>query len=63
MRADILDQIERHLVASGTSASKFGRVVVGDPRFVEDLCGGRMPREPVASKVRSYLSRANSDAR
>ena len=63
MRTEILDQIEQHLLVSGTSASRFGRAVVGDPRFVEDLRGGRVPREPTEIKVHSYLSRVAGSAR
>ena len=52
---ELLDQIETYLTQHGMPPTKFGRLVVGDPRFVEDLRGGRMPRRRTCERVRSYL--------
>ena len=55
MQSELLNRIEHHLAATGVAASRFGRVVVGDPRFVEDLRSGRTPRERTIARVAHYL--------
>ena len=57
---ELLEQIETYLAQTRIPPSRFGRVVVGDPRFVEDLRGGRLPRAKTCERVRSYLERCNS---
>ncbi|VVT00816.1 conserved hypothetical protein [Erythrobacter sp. EC-HK427] len=52
---ELLERIEEHLEASHMSATRFGRRVVGDPRFVADLRAGRRPRRRTIEKVESYL--------
>ena len=52
---ELLEQIETYLARTRIPPSKFGRVVVGDPRFVEDLRGGRVPRRRTCERVRSFL--------
>nr|WP_084276792.1 hypothetical protein [Novosphingobium sp. B1] len=52
---ELLDQIETYLAQHRMPPSKFGRLAVGDPRFVEDLRGGRLPRAKTCDRVRSYL--------
>lgn len=52
---ELLDQIETYLVQHRMPPSKFGRLAVGDPRFVEDLRGGRLPRAKTCERVRTYL--------
>lgn len=52
---ELLDQIETYLAQHEMPPTKFGRLVVGDPRFVEDLRGGRMPRRRTCERVRLYL--------
>lgn len=54
---DLLNQIETYLALHRMPPSKFGRLVVGDPRFVEDLRGGRLPRMKTCDRVRRYLAR------
>lgn len=54
---ELLDQIETYLAQHRMPPSKFGRMVVGDPRFVDDLRGGRLPRARTCEKVQSYLQR------
>jgi hypothetical protein len=48
---------DRTLTAdTGVSATRFGRRVVGDPRFVVDLRAGRRPRERTVAKIQAYFS-------
>ncbi|AKQ40864.1 hypothetical protein CP97_00560 [Aurantiacibacter atlanticus] len=51
----LLDRIERHLREKRMSATRFGRCVVGDPRFVLDMRAGRKPRRKTIEKVENYL--------
>jgi hypothetical protein len=55
MPSDLLQRIERHLLDAGMSTTRFGRSVVGDPRFVADLRAGRCPREQTVAKVQAYF--------
>lgn len=55
MQFELLNRIENHLVATGVAATRFGRAVVGDPRFVEDLRSGRKPRDRTIARVTHYL--------
>lgn len=57
---ELLDQIETYLAQHRIPPSKFGRLAVGDPRFVDDLRGGRLPRARTCARVRSYLLRTSS---
>lgn len=52
---DFLASIEAHLKQTGTSASRFGREVVGDPNFVSDLRDGRKPNLALAGKVFAFI--------
>ncbi|MFL6829181.1 MAG: hypothetical protein ACJ8D5_01000 [Sphingomicrobium sp.] len=47
--------MERFLRQSDVAATRFGRDVVGDPRFVYDLRNGRDPRPATVARVRAYL--------
>lgn len=51
-----LAEIESYLSRSGTSATAFGKAVLGDPRFVGDLREGRMPGLRLVEKVRVYIA-------
>lgn len=51
----LLEQVESYLAKSRMPPSTFGRTVVGDPRFVDDLRSGRHPRRKTEERVRSYL--------
>ncbi len=51
----LLDRIEKHLKQTHMSPTRFGRRVVGDPRFVLDLRDGRRPRLRTRQKVERYL--------
>ena len=52
---ELLEQIETYLDRTRIPPSKFGRLAVGDPRFVEDLRGGRRPRDRTRRRVLAYL--------
>lgn len=54
---DFLAEIERFLKSAEMSASAFGRAAVGDPSFVSDLRGGRMPNLRIVGKVNDYIQR------
>ena len=58
----LLQRIEKHLRTSGTAPTRFGRDVVGDPRFVLDLRNGRAPREATIKRVEAHLGRTAEDA-
>ena len=51
----LLREVEKFLKVSNTPAARFGRMVMGDPRFVFDLRRGRQPRAQTVLRVRSYL--------
>lgn len=50
-----LRDVERFLKAEELSAARFGREVMGDPRFVFDLRRGREPKPQTIEKVKAYL--------
>jgi len=52
---ELLEQIEAYMVRSGVSPSTFGRLAVGDPRFVQDLRSGRRSRRKTQERVMVYL--------
>jgi hypothetical protein len=51
----LLRDVERFLKAGKLSAARFGREVMGDPRFVFDLRQGREPKPQTVEKVKAYL--------
>jgi hypothetical protein len=51
----LLMRVERYLRTSSVSASRFGRQVSGDPRFVFDLRKGREPRPATAARVIAHI--------
>jgi hypothetical protein len=51
----LLPQVERYIRHSGMPPSRFGREVVGDPRFVHDLRLGRQPRPKTMARVVAWL--------
>ena len=54
----LLKEVEKYLRQNGTAPTRFGRDVVGDPRFVFDLRNGRDPRPRTVARVRAYLQEA-----
>ena len=55
---ELLEQIEAYLAQTRTSPSTFGRVAVGDPRFVKDLREGRQLRSTTEARVKAFLARS-----
>lgn len=53
---ELLEQVENYLACTRMPPSTFGRLVVGDPRFVEDLRSGRRPRRKTQERVWAYLT-------
>ena len=51
----LLREVEKFLRRSDVAPTRFGRDVVGDPRFVFDLRNGRSPRPKTIARVRAYL--------
>ena len=54
----LLREVEKFLRHYDTAPTRFGRDVVGDPRFVFDLRNGRDPRPATVERVRAYLQAA-----
>ena len=55
---ELLEQVEAYLARTRVPPSTFGRMALGDPRFVDDLRSGRHPRRKTQEKVRAYLAGA-----
>ncbi len=51
----LLREVEKFLRHRSVAPTRFGRDVVGDPRFVFDLRNGREPRPRTVERVRAYL--------
>lgn len=58
MTVNLLRDVEKYLRRNETAPARFGREVVGDPRFVFDLRNGRDPRPATVQRVRAYLQGA-----
>lgn len=54
----LLREVEKFLRQTDVPPTRFGRNVVGDPRFVFDLRKGRDPRPQTIARVRAYLEAA-----
>lgn len=52
----LLGIITRHLDKTEISESRFGRIVVNDPRLVSDLRNGREPRPRLVARVCAYIA-------
>ena len=52
----LIRQIERFLQHTGMPWTKFGRLAAHDPRFVEDLRNGRIPRPATQSRIEHYMN-------
>jgi 2,4-dienoyl-CoA reductase-like NADH-dependent reductase (Old Yellow Enzyme family) len=53
---ELLEQVESYLSRTRVPHSTFGRTVLGDPRFVNDLRRGRKPRQQTRERVLRHLS-------
>ncbi len=52
----LIRRIERFLRQTGMPWTKFGRLATHDPRFVEDLRNGRIPRESTEQRVEHFMN-------
>ncbi len=59
----LLMRIERFLRETGMPWTKFGRLAVHDPRFVEDLRNGRTPRCATETRVEHFMNIYRKNAR
>jgi hypothetical protein len=53
----LIRRIERFLRQTGMPWTKFGRLAAHDPRFVQDLRNGRVPRERTAERIDQFMTR------
>jgi 2,4-dienoyl-CoA reductase-like NADH-dependent reductase (Old Yellow Enzyme family) len=51
----LLREVEKYLRTNAVAPTRFGRDVLGDPRFVFDLRRGREPRPRTVKRVQSFL--------
>lgn len=51
----IKKQVEQYLKRSGMSATRFGRVVAGDPRLVHDMRRGREPGPGMVARIVAFI--------
>lgn len=58
----LVSRIERFLRQTGMPWTKFGCLAVGDPRFVEDLRNGRLPRPRTEKRVEHFMNIYRKDA-
>ena len=54
----LLRTVEKFLRISDIPPTRFGREVMGDPRFVFDLRNGREPRPDTIQRVLAFLETA-----
>ena len=52
----LISRIERFLHDTEMTWTRFGRLSVGDPRFVRDLRNGRLPRPSTESRVERFMN-------
>ncbi|MDZ7587724.1 MAG: hypothetical protein U5J78_00575 [Parasphingorhabdus sp.] len=57
----LLRHIERFLRETGMPWTRFGRLAVRDPRFVQDLRNGRQPGPSVTKKVEHFMNEYGVD--
>lgn len=58
----LLPRIEAFLRKTGLPWTKFGRLAVGDPRFVADLRNGRAPRPATEARAEHFMNTYEVDA-
>ncbi len=59
----LIRRIERFLRETGMPWTKFGRLAAQDPRFVEDLRNGRVPRPRTERRVEHFMNIYKENAR
>jgi hypothetical protein len=53
----LIRRIERFLRQTDMAWTKFGRLAAHDPRFVQDLRNGRIPRPETQSRVEHFMNK------
>jgi len=51
----LLIKIDRYLRETTMSATRFGRLAVGDPRLVRDLRRGRQPGRDILARIDAFI--------
>lgn len=59
----LIRRIERFLRDTGMPWTKFGRLATHDPRFVQDLRNGRVPRPETEDRVEHFMNTYREEAR
>jgi len=57
----LLRKIEIFMRETDMPWTKFGRLAVRDPRFVQDLRNGRQPGKTVSQKVENFMNMWRAD--
>ncbi|QJB69422.1 hypothetical protein [Parasphingorhabdus halotolerans] len=57
----LLREIEKFMRDTNMPWTKFGRLSVRDPRFVEDLRNGRQPGNNISQRVINFMKEWRSD--
>jgi hypothetical protein len=57
----LLRRIEKFLRETGMPWTRFGRLAAQDPRFVEDLRNGRIPRPATERRVELFITSYKED--
>lgn len=57
----LLREIEKFLRETDMAWTKFGRLSVHDPRFVDDLRNGREPGKKISKKVEHFMNKWRRD--
>lgn len=52
----LIRRIEQFLRETGMPWTKFGRLATHDPRFVQDLRNGRLPRPATESRLEHFMN-------
>ena len=52
----LIRRIEHFLRETGMPWTKFGRLAAQDPRFVQDLRNGRIPRSATEKRVEHFMN-------
>lgn len=53
----LIRRIEAFLRETGMPWTKFGRLATHDPRFVQDLRNGRLPRAATETRVEHFMNK------
>ncbi|GGA06373.1 MAG: hypothetical protein COW16_01520 [Sphingomonadales bacterium CG12_big_fil_rev_8_21_14_0_65_65_10] len=58
----LIRKIEIFLRETGMPWTKFGRLAAHDPRFVEDLRNGRIPRSATEARIEHFMNKYRDGA-